>query len=72
MSSFGSDWGILTCSLSSPYPPSAMVIISARIKEKKSGDGLVAANGAVFQIDGNLGVVAGVNEVLLQSHLSHR
>ncbi|CAM9849542.1 unnamed protein product [Pylaiella littoralis] len=38
---------------------------------KKIGSGLVTADGAVFQIDGNLGFLAGVNEMLLQSQYWH-
>ncbi|CAM9542640.1 unnamed protein product [Ectocarpus sp. 8 AP-2014] len=39
-------------------------------KKKKLEEGLVTADGA-FQIDGNLGFLAGVNEMLLQSQYRH-
>lgn len=36
-------------------------------KSKQVEGGLVTEDGEVFQIDGNLGFLAGVNEMLLQS-----
>lgn len=41
--------------------------IREKKKPKPKGSGLVTEDDAVFQIDGNLGFLAGVNEMLLQS-----
>lgn len=43
-----------------------------RKKARRDEDGLVTSDGAVFQIDGNLGFLAGVNEMLLQSRFLRR
>lgn len=41
-------------------------------KPKRPENGLVTGDGSVFQIDGNLGILAGVNEMMLQSRYLDR